>query len=181
MRRRHVHALFAALAAGCALLAALHEVRLVRAVQVNKAVAQASAASAAVADDAPPEARLARALALARAGRSDEALTIYKSLAHGDREDLKRAALYNLGNLHLREAMQLDPANKTRSVPLVELAKQSYRDLLRDDAHDWDARYNLERALWLAPEQEEDSEDLAPPQQSERAITTMKSDRGGLP
>jgi hypothetical protein len=30
---------------------------------------------------------------------------------------------------------------------LVELAKQRYRDLLRAEPQDWDARYNLERAL----------------------------------
>ena len=42
--------------------------------------------------------------------------------------------------------------NPFQAQALVELAKQRYRDLLRADPGDWDARYNLERALWLAPE-----------------------------
>ena len=38
---------------------------------------------------------------------------------------------------------------------MLELAKQRYRDLLRLRPGDWDARYNLERALRLAPEDSE--------------------------
>ena len=69
----------------------------------------------------------------------------------------------------------------TQSLPLLELAKQGYRDVLRDDPQQWDARYNLERALRLAPEAEEGDDGAAPPPlASERAVTTMKGFSLGL-
>ena len=153
-----------------------------RAASTNQAIAQAGAegldAKAAPSSD---EARFALAVALAASGRYEPALNAYKALIHGDRDDLKRAALYNLGNLHLREAQRRDPSDRLKALPLIELAKQSYRDLLRLDPSDWNARYNLERALWLAPEAEDSAQEPVPPQQSERAVTTMRSDRGELP
>ena len=181
MRRRHVHWVYAALVLGFGLAACVHALRLHRAMRTNQAVLQAVAGSPDLPALDSGEVRFARALACAHAMKYEDAVTGYKSLVHGDREDLKSAALYNLGNLHLRQAMRLDPSDTTRSLPLIELAKQSYRDLLRLDATDWSARYNLERALWMAPEPDEATEELIPPLESERAITTMKSDRGGLP
>ena len=62
-------------------------------------------------------------------------------------------------------------------LPLVELAKQSYRDLLRETPGDWDARYNLERALYLAPESEEDAAADEPPAPQEHAISTVRAKR----
>jgi mxaK protein len=182
MKRRHVHFAFAAVALSCGLIAAFHGARLYRALRLNQAIVQASAEAAAIhIDGAYPEARFARAVALAAAENDEAALNDYKALAYGDRVDLKLAALYNLGNLHLREVQKHDPADTLRTLPLIELAKQSYRDLLRLDPNDWNARYNLERALWLAPEDDAAEEELSPPLQSERAITTMKSERGELP
>jgi len=35
---------------------------------------------------------------------------------------------------------------------MVELSKQRYRDLLSEEPYHWPARYNLERALRMAPE-----------------------------
>ena len=91
-------------------------------------------------------------------------------------------ALYNAGNLHLREALKNGEGEAIRSLPLIELAKQHYRDLLRADPGRWDARYNLERALWLAPEADDAaSADDARTTPRERAITTMRSDGGDLP
>ena len=45
-----------------------------------------------------------------------------------------------------------DGADAVRSLPLIEQAKARYRALLRIAPDDWDARYNLERALRVAPE-----------------------------
>ena len=94
----------------------------------------------------------------------------YKELAQHDRADLRRAALYNLGNLHMREALKGGAEQSLELLPLVELAKQSYRDLLREDPGEWDARYNLERALWLAPEVAEDAVDENRPSEFERRV-----------
>jgi len=149
MTRRHAHLLFGVTALGFGLLAAYQGWRLDHADRVNEAIAGASTAGL---DAAVPEARFAHANALSKAGNFEEAAKTYKILIQGDRADLKLTALFNLGNLHMREALKNGAEDVVNSLPLVELAKQNYRDLLRDNPGDWDARYNLERALWLAPE-----------------------------
>ena len=137
--------------------------------------------TAGAADHLPPEARLARAVALSRLDY-DGALAAYKSIIQSNREDLHRIALYDLGNLHLRQAVQYGLADEAQSLPLTELAKQSYRDLLRRDPTDWDARYNLERALRLAPEEDADaSEDTNPPDPREHQRSTIADPRMDLP
>jgi mxaK protein len=168
MRRRTIHSAFGAAAVGFALIAAYQGVRWHQANRVNEGIASASVARF---DAGLAEAQFARALALSESGDPGAAMQIYKALIQGDRADMKRAALYNVGNLHLREAMKSGPDEAARSLPLIELAKQSYRALLRIDPSDWDARYNLERALWLAPEVEEAAVN-EPPEPPQRATTT---------
>jgi len=149
MTRRRAHLLFGATALGFGLLAAYQGWRFEHAERINEAIASASTTGL---DAAVPEARFARANALSKAGNFEEAAKAYKVLIQGDRADLKLAALFNLGNLHMREALKNGADGVVNLLPLIELAKQNYRDLLRDNPSDWDARYNLERALWLAPE-----------------------------
>ena len=96
--------------------------------------------------------------------------------------DLHLIAFYDLGNLHLRQAIQAGLADEAQSLPLTELAKQGYRDLLRRDPTDWDARYNLERALRLAPEDDDDAdEDTGPPDPREHERSTIADPRMDLP
>jgi mxaK protein len=67
-------------------------------------------------------------------------------------------------------------------LPLVELAKQNYRDLLRDDPNQWDARYNLESALRLAPDTDtSDEADSPPPENRDHAPSTNDNARMDLP
>ena len=114
------------------------------------------------------------------------ALTLYKQIGPDAPRELRIAARYNSANLHLREAMRMrdtdNPAAVAQSMPLLELAKIGYRDVLRDEPMHWDARYNLERALRLAPEADQhDDEAGPPPLNNERAATTMKGFTLGLP
>jgi mxaK protein len=179
MKRSRIHLVFGLTALGFGFLAAYQGWRLLQANHVNEAIANATVSGL---DDTVPEARFARALAWSKAGDYEAALKAYKVLIQGGRAGLGRAALYNLGNLHLHEALKNGPDNAIKSLPLIELAKQSYRDLLRIDPSNWDARYNLERALWLAPEVEDVvAEDNSPPVPKERAITTMQGDTVELP
>lgn len=181
MRRRAVvHLVFAAAALAFAVPAAWQAWRLAQAERVNRAIAQAADPAAAADDFA--EARFAHALALARAGRYDAALAAYRKFVQRERGPLAPAASYNLGNLHLNEALKNGPARVAESLPLVELAKQAYRDALRADPADWDARYNLERALGLAPEVDvQAAEANEPDALRERAITTAPLSRIDLP
>lgn len=66
-------------------------------------------------------------------------------------DELGQAAQFNLANAYLRQGIKLANAS-TQSMSMLELAKQRYRDLLRGAPTHWNARYNLERALLLAPE-----------------------------
>lgn len=162
MNRRRIHLLFGVVALAFGAAATWDGAQLVRALQVNAAIA---AADSAPLQGSLPEVRFAQALGLAQANDVEGAAKAYKALIQEERGDLRRAALLNLGNLRLREALQSGAGSST--LPLVELAKQSYRDLLREDPWDWDARYNLEHALWLAPE-------LDPPADEEDNVPTWE-------
>ena len=131
----------------------------------------------------PPEAKFAKAFLLEQNGEHQRALSLYQEIDGSRREELVAAARFNAANIYLRWAQDLHAQEGIRqAMPLVELAKQSYRDLLRTRADYWDARYNLERALRLFPESDEQSDATGPaPLHSERAVTTMRGFTLGLP
>ncbi len=178
MRRRTVHAAFAAAAAICAGLAVWYDIQLREAQRINAAIASARISAA---DSNLPQAQLARALALARSGKYTAALKAYKSLLDAG-DEVRLPALYDLGNLNMREALKNGQGEALRFMPLVELAKQSYRDELRSNPADWDARYNLERALWLSPEYDDPIlQRNQAPVRSEHAMSTVQGAKIDLP
>lgn len=185
MRRAHGHLAFGVLAVAVTLVMGGEIVRLLHAEEVDAAIVNVTEVDHIVAKEEstrppgmPAEARLTRAVELSKSDY-DGALSGYKAIVQSGREDLRRLALYDLGNLHLEHALQM--SDEAQSLPLVELAKQSYRDELRRDPNDWDARYNLERALRLAPEEDEDSEDSEPPPRKEKERSTIADPRMDLP
>ncbi len=95
---------------------------------------------------------LATATALSAGGQFETAETLLVKLIDGQPfQPLGQAARFNLANHYLREGLRKDlPGAQAR--PLIEIAKQRYRDLLRVNSADWDARVNLEYALRVAPE-----------------------------
>jgi mxaK protein len=163
MRRTTVHVLFGVATACCAALAAYYALELQRTIELGRAIAAIRAATAAQlaagAADEAPEVRLARAVAFSAAHRQVEAGKLFNELIQQHAPaDVRRAALFDLANMNLREAAGDDARGPLRSRPLIELAKTRYRDLLRDDATDLGARYNLERSLRLAPETADEAE-----------------------
>jgi mxaK protein len=182
MKRRHLHIAFAVTGVIAASLAGDFAWCWREASLLNAGIAAASQSDAPMAEQASPESRLARAQALSRHGATDAAIKAYKALAQDERADIRQAALYNLGNLYLREALKDGSSAAVRHMPLIELAKQSYRTLLRMNGDDWDARYNLELALRLAPEYDDvPDENSEPAVPKERAVTTMQGRKLVLP
>lgn len=182
MGLRRTLARLAALAAlALCVAAAADGYRLWQAVRIERLI---RAEGDAAAHAASPEAQFVRAHRLAQRGELRSALAAYQAVVSSDAPALRLEALYNSGNLYLREALRLRAeAAELQAVPLLELAKRSYREALREAPQLWDARYNLERALRLAPEggDEERFESAPAPQQSERAATTMRGFTLGLP
>jgi mxaK protein len=162
-----------------AALAAHDAWRLNQARRFNAAVDDTSATAQPLSRDQPSPMLFARAWRASQADRVEEALALYTAAA----ADPQRAAQasYNAGNLHLRQALALAERNALAQTPQpAEMAKRMFRMSLQADPTFWPARYNLERALRLAPEGDEDAP-LPPPQQSERAVTTMRGFTLGLP
>jgi mxaK protein len=178
MRRRVVHTSFALVAGVCAAITAWYASQLHLAERTNNAIETTKALGP---ESADPRIRLAQALNLAKAGKFTTALKAYKSLLDSS-DELRLAALYDLGNLNMREALKDGAGEAQRYLPLIELAKQSYRDALRSDPGDWDARYNLERALWLSPEYDDPmlQRDRSPVR-SEHAMSTLQGAKIDLP
>ena len=130
---------------------------------------------------APGEVRFAAAYAAVANADGQIALNRYRELQSD--ANLAQSARYNSANILMRQAMLLqDSATPGQAIPLLELAKENYREVLRADPADWNARYNLERAQRLLPDPE-DGEPVAPetPRGAERAATTMRGFSPGLP
>jgi mxaK protein len=132
-----------------------------------------------------PEELFAAAVKTAGTGKITEALALYNRVENDDSSlpTLRLAARFNSGNLYLRDAIEAADAGETAAaIPNFELAKASYRSVLRSEPLQMDARYNLERALRRNPEAElEETEVLPPPPKAERSVTTMQVEAQGLP
>lgn len=81
------------------------------------------------------------------------ASTAYAALRASENSQMWPAARYNLAGIYLRQAVQLELAEKQdgRGV-LIELAKMHYRKLLHDKPAHTDAANNLAWALALQPD-----------------------------
>jgi mxaK protein len=125
--------------------------------------------------------RLASAYALQRAGQLDEAVERYAEVDEAADQRLEPVVVFNLATLYLGRAMASAGHGRDVSLPLIELAKESYRKLLREDSDDWDAKYNLELAIRLSPEPDDEPvEETVTPERTPRAPRAPLG-YGGLP
>lgn len=106
-----------------------------------------------VAGDAPPEVVFARAHWLMQKNRGDEAIELFNRLEGKGDPGFRARLRYNLGNLYLARAIALTEQSEfARAFTLAALAKDLYREALRLESQDWDAKYNLEVAMRLVPD-----------------------------
>ena len=166
MKRLPIHLMFGAATLCCVAVAGYYAVRLQHIAQADRDMTAISTLkreqwSQSAADSNNPAVRLAQAVALARAGQHAEAGKLYYDLSRvAPSSETGRLALYDLANMYLREAAGESAQGPVRSPPMLETAKARYRDLLRLEPGNWDARYNLERALRLAPEAQDTADDI---------------------
>lgn len=119
-----------------------------------------------------PRAHFAQGTYLVSQQQPDAALEQYTLVLSSNQDQWLPAAYYNRGNINLREAMTMQVSDP-RMIPLVELAKQDYRSALMQQPEFWDARFNLEVALRLVPEDPDMDGDFKKQEiYSERSIET---------
>jgi len=121
--------------------------------------------------------QFANAYALGQQRDFKATVKAYAAIDALSRSQLQMDIKFNLANLYFREAAQLrDIGSDDLAMPLIELAKQNYREILRIDSGHWDAKYNLELALNLAPDTDPvDAMEEVNPERSPRALTTIQS------
>ena len=97
----------------------------------------------------------AKAMRYEQTGNTGEAIRLYASLRNAQDPDLRARAFHNLGTIYLRDGAVhwnahgvLDYAHVSSQ---IELAKENYREALRLNPDDWDARFNLEYAWRITP------------------------------
>lgn len=138
----------------------------------------------AISDTTPPELLLAKADALEHSPQPEAARTVYDTLLHSAKSDIKAIAHYKLGTRYLAEAAPVWNAvgvlEYAKVNTLVALAKEHLRSALRLNPTLWEARYNLEYAERITP----------PPKEHDKAqwhgsksslFATLPSLPGGAP
>ena len=97
--------------------------------------------------------QLARAYRLHAGGELREAIAAYGAVTVDAEPELHLVQRFNLANLYLERAVALEGKDQRQAaMSLIELAKQNYREILAEDPHHWDSRYNLSRALEMLPD-----------------------------
>ena len=104
------------------------------------------------------------------------AVQAYAEIQARPHSALQMDVKFNLANLYFREALRLqETGDQDLAMPLLELAKENYKEILRSDETYWDAKYNLELALVVAPESDPvDTLGELNPERSPRAITKVQ-------
>lgn len=160
IKRRSAHLIFALIGVGLVSALAVQAIKLHQQKQLTRALGSIpdsletlDAVDVNQAMHDHPAVQLSLGSALAIGGNLEDAERILNSLvSHSSDKQINIGAQYNLANAYLRQALSSGNETTSKTLPMVELSKQRYRDLLSDMPGHWPARYNLERALRMAPE-----------------------------
>ncbi len=174
MKRTTIHLFFSVIAACLMLFTLWHGFKINQNQRLVSAIAEVPDTldeyDPAAGGKTHPGVALKTANALSAGGEFEAAETLYVQVADQEQNSvLGQASRFNLANHYLRQGSRKDlPGAQKR--PLIEIAKQRYRDLLMINPNDWDARINLEHALRLAPELPKKEHDKGPPIKSVNVI-----------
>jgi len=113
-------------------------------------------------------------------GKTKKALERLTTVLETKDRDLEAAAYFNRGNINLRQARSL-LADESARLPLIGLAKQDYRSALLINPSLWDARFNLELALALVPEEANDTKKYTKKKGAKSRIVKVVGFRVDLP
>lgn len=147
----------------------IEALKLVRTGRYNAAIAANDYVTAG--KDPSEHGMFARAFELHRNGDLQEATQLYARLERAEDPTIRIRAMFNLANLYLEHSVELTASQGPElGIPLIELAKEGYRRVLREDSHHWDAKYNLAKALAILPDLDDiSSDDDIMPERSPRA------------
>ncbi|MFM8333764.1 MAG: MxaK protein [Candidatus Methylumidiphilus sp.] len=142
-----------ALAIVCSAGAVYETVGLVQSARIKHALAHPETIK--IDETTPAILVFAKARKFSQTGHDGEAIRLYASLRNTPDLALRERALHNLGTLYLRDAATRWNARGVLEAAhvgtQVELAKDSYREVLRLNPNNWDARFNLEYAYRITP------------------------------
>lgn len=127
-------------------------------------------------DSNSPHRRFANAYLLQQRHEFKAAVQAYAEVQAPPNSELQMDVKFNLANLYFSEALRLrETGDQDLAMPLLELAKENYKEILRSDETNWDAKYNLELALIVAPDLDPvDTLGELNPERSPRAITKIQ-------
>jgi mxaK protein len=104
---------------------------------------------------AAAELHAARGLFLLSQARVDDAQIELDSIPEEANSTARNTLLYGMANAHLKRALEIFSTAPIRQVaPLIALAQSEYRQVLRQDPQNWDARYNFDIASALTHDAE---------------------------
>ncbi len=97
------------------------------------------------------KAQFSQAFNDAKQGENRKALERFLKVTNTNDKELEAVAYYNRANIYLKLAQRAGENDSRLSY--IALAKQDYRNSLLLDSSNWNARFNLEVALLMVPEE----------------------------
>ncbi len=114
-------------------------------------------------------------------GDINRAQSIYSQLLSHDSSEIRELAMFNLADIFFRQAVKLELSDQPDTrIPLMELAKENYRLILRNNPGHWKSRFNLARALQILPDAEirpQDEDDIMPERSPSAPVETIGYER----
>ena len=123
----------------------------------------------------------ANARQLHQEGDYAQAQQVFASINIEQSPQLRVPVLFELSQTYIRQAVDFEKkGDAEQRIPLLELAKENYRKILRNDPDNWQARVNLARVLRMLPDARllvDDDEDVMPERSPQATVQTMGHDR----